>query len=164
MQDWDIKIALESTYSTHANRIGSDDFKLKLTDVCWDIPLTAPTLTESEYELYLFDSNAGNVNGISDVITLDQPMDISWTDPNYCGGFSYSITYISGPANANKLKEEPLGDGVLITDAEIEAEINAIWVNTDGQITFPGFPDDDDWIDHTTGIGIYTLQIKGTTG
>ena len=105
MQDWDLRITLESTYSTHANRRGSDDFKLLLKDVCWDIPLTAPTMTQSEYVLYLWDTNAGTASGISDVITISTPMDISWPDPDYCGGYSYSITYVSGPSNAPKYKE-----------------------------------------------------------
>ena len=56
-ESWPLKITLESTYSTHANRRGSDDFTLELKDVCWDLPLTAPVMTASEYTLYLWDSN-----------------------------------------------------------------------------------------------------------
>ena len=80
---WDLKITLESTYSTHANRKDFDEFTLELKDICWDIPLTAPIMTSSEYVIYLWDSNAslgiGN-GGISDIITIDQAMTISWTD------------------------------------------------------------------------------------
>ena len=116
LQSWDIRITLESTYSTHANRRGSDDFTLKLRDVCWDLPLTAPVLSQAEYALYLWDVNAGQAGGISDVITISSPMDISWVDPNYCGGFSYKLTYISGEANSAKFNQVD-GGGVPITNA-----------------------------------------------
>ena len=97
-------------------------------------------MTQSEYVLYLFDTNAGTASGISDVITISTPMDISWPDPDYCGGYSYSITYVSGPSNAPKYKEldvdgNQIGDLSSTTYDQIEQEINAIWVNTDGQLT-----------------------------
>ena len=76
-------MTLESTYSTAANRRGSDDFVLELRDVCWDLPLTAPILSQSSYDLYVWDSNASAGllgGGISDIITIATPMTISWAD------------------------------------------------------------------------------------
>ena len=46
LQTWNIRLTLESTYSTvEPNRRGSDDFILELRDICWDLPLTAPVLS-----------------------------------------------------------------------------------------------------------------------
>jgi len=125
-------------------------------DVCWDLPVTAPTSTAAEYELFLYDSNAGTGSGISDVITIASPTAISWTDQSHCGGFSYYLTYVSGQANSAKIDELD-SNGVSITNAQIEAEINAIWANTDGTLTFNGYPNSDAWIDKSTGIGIWTV-------
>ena len=79
-ESWPLKITLESTYSTHANRRGSDDFTLELKDVCWDLPLTAPVMSATDYTLYLWDADASTGTSISDVITIDTAMTISWTD------------------------------------------------------------------------------------
>ena len=153
-ESWALRITLESTYSTSANRAGSDDFTLELRDVCWDLPLTAPVMTATDYTLYLWDADASTGTSISDVITIDTAMTISWSDQEYCGGFSYNITLISTEANSAKAQELD-ADGVLITDEQIETEINAIWVNTYDTLTLDGYPDSTDWIDTSTGIGTW---------
>ena len=48
-------------------------------------------------------------------------------------------------------------DGVLITNEQIEADINAIWTNTDDTLTLNGYPTSSDWIDPATGIGTWSV-------
>ena len=170
LQDWDLKITMESTYSTHANARGSDDFKLLLKDVCWDIPLDAPILSHAEYNFYLWDVTTSNVNTISEPITIGTAMAFNpstWTS-TYCGGFSYSLVYVSGPAASAKYQELDVDLNMIGLDTtdgnQIETELNALLINTDGTLTIDGFFDSEDWIDPSLGEGVWTVKIKGTTG
>ena len=46
-QEWNLKVGLKSTHSLDSSQIGSDDFILKLKDICWDIPTVAPTVDQA---------------------------------------------------------------------------------------------------------------------
>ena len=71
-------MTLESTHSTHANRRGSDDFKLKIRDICWDMPLTAPVMSKATYELNLW--HIDNSQGVPlDLPTMSTGLAISWS-------------------------------------------------------------------------------------
>ena len=63
-ESWNLRIAVESTYSTSANRIGSDDFTLELRDICWDVPTVAPTTTGTEYTVYLWDDSSDPISEV----------------------------------------------------------------------------------------------------
>ena len=89
-------------------------------------------------------------------------MTISWADQLYCGGFSYSLTLISAEPNAPKLTE--IGDdGNVKNNTVIEQELNQLYT-FDGTDELNGYPDSSAWFDPATGIGVWTVQLKGTTG
>lgn len=173
-ESWNLRIAVESTYSTSANRIGSDDFTLELRDICWDVPTVAPTTTETEYTVYLWDDSS---DPISEVMELDTNMDLGtgWdADSDYCGGFTYTIALVTADSNAPIVTRED-SDGNYPTDAELEARLNELFtatVATDGTVTFEGYvtegytssEDATQWVDATTGIGTWIINIQGTVG
>jgi hypothetical protein len=72
-------MTLESTYSTHANRRGSDDFKLKLRDICWDIPVTNPVMSKAEYTLNLWHQDDTTV--VRDVPTMSTGLTLTTWNP-----------------------------------------------------------------------------------
>ena len=173
-ESWNLRIAVESTYSTSANRIGSDDFTLELRDICWDIPTVAPTMTETEYSVYLWDDSS---NPISGTMTLDTNMDLGtgWdADSDHCGGFTYTIKLVTADSNAPIVTRED-SDGNYPTDSELEARLNEIYtasVDSDGTVTLVGYisegytssEDATQWVDATTGIGNWIINVQGTVG
>jgi hypothetical protein len=117
LQEWDVRFTLESTYSTGTNRRGSDDFVLKLRDICWDIPTTAAVMTKSEYELYLWHQDDSNV--VRDLPTMATGVEISWTNKKYCGGYTYDLVLIGTEANAPIVTATNVGTGLTWTTAEL---------------------------------------------
>jgi hypothetical protein len=45
LQNWSLSVVLESTYSSAALKEGEIKFNLEIKDVCWDLPLSAFSLT-----------------------------------------------------------------------------------------------------------------------
>ena len=129
-----MRITLESTYSTAVGRRGSDDFILKLRDVCWDLPLTAPLMTKSGgiYTLILWhQANPGT----RDIPKIDPSNKLSFTTgwpEAYCGGATYELEVVTADGATPKGQETLPGTSDPI---DFSAAMNAILVNnhrTDG--------------------------------
>lgn len=165
-QEWDVRITLESTYSTHANRRGSDDFILKLRDVCWDLPLTAPLMTKDAGTYTLILWHEDNVAS-RDIPQIDSSNKLKfttgWVD-TYCGGATYELELVTADATTAKATEVD-GSGNLI---DLSAALNARLPNThaaDGSnLDFSGFFDSTDWVNPSTGIGTWVVRVKATVG
>jgi len=165
LQEWDVRITLESTESTHALRRGSDDFILKLHDVCWDLPLTAPLLTKNVFTMILWHQDDNNV--ARDLPNIDPANELKfttgWVD-TYCGGATYVLELVTADMTTAKAIEVD-GAGVAI---DITAELNAKLLNTHAangsDLSFTGYFDSTDWVNPSTGEGTWTMRIKATVG
>jgi hypothetical protein len=165
-QEWDVRITLESTYSTAANRRGSDDFILKLRDVCWDLPLTAPLMTKDSGTYTLILWHEANIAS-RDIPKIDPSNKLSfttnWVD-TYCGGATYELELVTADATTAKATEVD-GSGNPI---DLSAALNARLPNThaaDGSnLDFSGFFDSTDWVNPSTGIGTWVVRVKATVG
>ena len=176
-EEWKLKIALESTYSTAQNRIGYDDFTLALRDICWDIPTVAPTMTGTEYSVYLWDDAS---DPISEDIELATNMELgaTWSDQSYCGGFTYTIEVVTPDPDAPITTRVDPVTGLTPTNDELTAVLNSFYTNSfsngdgTGVVTMAGFvthgfisgEEASDWVNPTSGIGNWVIKIVGTVG
>ena len=113
---------------------------MTLKNVCWDLPLTAPSLAARNTEAphttdlkYIYKQNAGNSFAVN-------AMSTSWGD--HCGGFSYQIEYVSGGKTPAPTREQL--DAFLAFDS---TSMTVTVLTTD-----------------TAWIGTHVIKIKGTNG
>ena len=71
---FEVGITVAIADSSHSiDATATNFFLLTMKDVCWDMTLTAPIMSASEYDLYLWDSDSAlgvQGGGVSDVITI----------------------------------------------------------------------------------------------
>ena len=109
-QEWNLKVGLKSTHSLDSSQIGSDDFTLRLRDICWDIPTIAPTVRtlvsdpEKEFVVYLWDAadvSTGLYISEDPTLATEMLLGSTWdADHNYCGGFTYTLELVEVLAEA----------------------------------------------------------------
>jgi hypothetical protein len=128
---WNLKVGLKSTHSLDSSQIGSDDFILKLKDICWDIPTVAPTVDAAEYVVYLWDAadiSTGNYISTDPTLATEMLLGSTWdADHDYCGGFTYTLEVVEVLAEAPISTMINPNTGVTITKAEIEEILNTIY-------------------------------------
>lgn len=166
-QEWDVRITLESTYSTHANRRGSDDFILKLRDVCWDLPLTAPLMTKDggTYTLILWHED--NIAS-RDIPKIDpsnklKPTTSTWGE-TYCGGATYELVLVTADSTTAKSTELDMSGNPIDLSAALNARLTNTHAADGSNLDFSGFFDSRDWVNPNTGIGTWVVKVRATLG
>jgi len=101
LEEWNMNLVMASRESTHANREGSEDFKLTLLDLCWDMVLTAPSSADAVYDLWQ---------------SYQHPFtSLANSNEQACYGFTHELIYVAGPFDSMAHPTDPLLIGPDLT-------------------------------------------------